>query len=232
MHTYSVFDLDLTTMLFHFYFLSIFTDLISLQDDNEILQLPLIKLQEKQNKQGDEILFMTKKNEDDVFMGNKAELADKIANIIILFTDVISKDKKAINYNYQQLLELLLRSKEKEKDEMTNVLESKNDEEREIDTFFKQHKLGQWSIGEQKGFRNYEKGTYDQEREAIDKMVAREANLKTRNIVTDMNRDIFQLDMIAEEAVDDRIDSEENMITYMGEDAEPEEYGMDGDENY
>ena len=102
MHTYSVFDLDLTTMLFHFYFLSIFTDLISLQDDIEILQLPLIKLQEKQNEQGDERLFMTKANEVDVLMGNKAELADKIANIIILFTDVISKDKKAINYNYQQ----------------------------------------------------------------------------------------------------------------------------------
>ena len=101
-----------------------------------------------------------------------------------------------------------------------------------VDTFFKQHKLGQWSIGEQKGFRNYEKGTYDKEREAIDKMAAREANSNNRNIVTDMNRDIFQLDMIAEEAVDDRIEREENMITYMGEDAEPEEYGMDGDENY
>ena len=63
-------------------------------------------------------------------------------------------------------------------------------------------------------------------------MAAREANSNNRNIITDMNRDIFQLDMIAEEAVDDRIEREENMITYMGEDAEHEEYGMDGDENY
>ena len=228
-YSYSVFDIDLTTMLFHFYFLSILTDLISLQDDTEILQLPLINLQ---NEQTEETLFMSNEDNLDVLVGNKAELADKIANIIIVFTDVISKDKKAINYNYQQLLELLLRSKEKEKDDMTNDLESKNDEEREIDTFFKQHKLGKWSIGEQKGFRNYDKGTYDQERETMDKMAAREANSNNRNIITDMNRDIFQLDMIAEEAVDDRIEREENMITYMGEDAEPEEYGMDGDENY
>ena len=156
-------------LLHHFYFLSILTDLISLQDDTEILQLPLINLQ---NEQTEETLFRSNEDNLDVMVGNKAELADKIANIIIVFTDVISKDKKAINYNYQQLLELLLRSKEKEKDDMTNDLESKNDEEREIDTFFKQHKLGKWSIGEQKGFRNYDKGTYDQERETMDKMAA------------------------------------------------------------
>ena len=215
--------------MFHFYFLSILTDLISFQDDTELLQLPLLKTQ---NEQTEETLFMAREDDIDVLIGNKAELADKIANIIIVFTDVICKDKKAINYNYQQLLELLLRSKEKEKDDMTNVLENKNDEEREIDTFFKQHKLGKWSIGEQKGFRNYDKGTYEQEREIMDKMATREATLNNRNIVTDMNRDIFQLDMIAEEAADDRIDREDNMITYMGEDAEPEDYGMDGDENY
>jgi hypothetical protein len=228
-HSYSVFDIDLTTLLFHFYFLSILTDLISFQDDTELLQVPLLKTQ---NEQTEETLFMAREDDIDVLIGNKAELADKIANIIIVFTDVICKDKKAINYNYQQLLELLLRSKEKEKDDMTNVLENKNDEEREIDTFFKQHKLGKWSIGEQKGFRNYDKGTYEQEREIMDKMATREATLNNRNIVTDMNRDIFQLDMIAEEAADDRIDREDNMITYMGEDAEPEDYGMDGDENY
>jgi len=229
MHSYSVFDIDLTTLLFHFYFLSILTDLISFQDDTELLQLPLLK---SQTEQTEENLFMTKEDASDVLVGNKAELADKIAHIIIVFTDSICVDKKAINYNYQQLLELLLRSKEKEKDDMTNDLESKNDEEREIDTFFKQHKLGKWSIGEQKGFRNYEKGTYDQERETMEKMAAREVNLNNRNIVTDMNRDIFQLDMIAEEAADDRIEREDNTITYMGEDAEPEDYGMDGDENY
>jgi hypothetical protein len=219
-------------MLFHFYFLSILTDLITLQDDTEILEQPLLKLKEKQDEENEETLFIDRGDNIDVLMGNKAELADKIANIIIVFSDIVCKDKKAINYNYQQLLELLLRSKEKEKDDMTNDLESKNDEEREIDTFFKQHKLGKWSIGEQKGFRNYDKRTYDQERETIEKMAAREVNANNRNIVTDMNRDIFQLDMIAEEAVDDRIEREENMITYMGEDAEPEEYGMDGDENY
>jgi hypothetical protein len=231
-HSYSVFDLDLTTMLFNFYFLSIFTDLISLQDDTEILQQPLLKTQENQDEQNEETIFMANEDNIDILVGNKSELADKIANIIIVFTDIVCKDKKAINYNYQQLSELLLRSKEKEKDDMTSQLENETDAEREIDTFFKQHKLGKWSIGEQKGFRNYDKKTYEQERETMEKMASREANSNNRNIVTEMNRDIFELDMIAEEEVDDRIDREENMITYMGEDAEPEEYGMDGDENY
>jgi hypothetical protein len=38
--------------------------------------------------------------------------------------------------------------------------------------------------------------------------------------------------MLNEEAADEGQDQEDNMITYMGEDAEPEDYEMDGDENY
>ena len=44
--------------------------------------------------------------------------------------------------------------------------------------------------------------------------------------------DIFELDMIAEDMTNGDQEREDNIITYMGEDAMPEEYDMDGDENY
>jgi hypothetical protein len=66
----------------------------------------------------------------------------------------------------------------------------------------------------------------------MEKIATREVKLNKRNVVTDMNRDIFALDMLNEEAADEGQDQEDNMITYMGEDAEPEDYEMDGDENY
>ena len=71
-----------------------------------------------------------------------------------------------------------------------------------------------------------------QEREEMEKMALREAQVNKRSVVTDMNRDIFNLEMLAAEGNDEMIDREDNIITYMGEDAEPEDYDMDGDENY
>jgi hypothetical protein len=38
--------------------------------------------------------------------------------------------------------------------------------------------------------------------------------------------------MLEEDAANEEADREDNMINYMGEDAEPEDYDMDGDENF
>jgi hypothetical protein len=226
---YSIFDLDLTTLLFKFYFFTALMDLIAFQNDKEILSLPLKQLEASEE---DEELFMTKANEMDILSGNQTELAEKIASLILAFTNLICKDKNAINYNYKSLMELLLRSKEKEKEGITDYLKNMSDEEREVENLFKGNKLGRWSVGEQKGFRTYDTQTYDQEREDMEKTAIKEVQLNKRSVVTDMNRDIFRLDMLTEETADADMDKEDNIITYMGEDAEPEDYEMDGDENF
>jgi len=231
-YKYSAFDLDLTSALFKFYFFSILTDLVALQADQDILHLPLLKLQESSSTDEDEDLFMSKAVEMEVLVGNQAELAEKICNIIVCFTNLICKDKSAIDYNYKSLMELIMRSKEKEKDEITDYLKNMTVEEREVENLFKGSKLGRWSKGEQKGIRIYDKDTYDEERGEMEQMALREAQLNKRSVVTDMNRDIFSLEMLSTELSDDQIDREDNTITYMGEDAEPEDYGMDGDENF
>jgi hypothetical protein len=231
-YKYSAFDLDLTSALFKFYFFSILTDLVALQGDKDILHLPLLKLQESSSTDEDEDLFMSKAVEMEVLVGNQAELAEKICNIIVCFTNLICKDKSAIDYNYKSLMELIMRSKEKEKDEITDYLKNMTVEEREVENLFKGSKLGRWSKGEQKGIRIYDKDTYDEERGEMEQMALREAQLNKRSVVTDMNRDIFSLEMLSTELSDDQIDREDNTITYMGEDAEPEDYGMDGDENF
>ena len=227
---YSTFDLDLTALLFKFYVTSVLTDLIAFKDDNTVLQVPLLKLQESSTE--DENLFMDKAADMDVLAGNQTELINKIAKIIVVFTNVICKDKNAIDYNYESLMNLILRSKEKEKDDITDYLKELTVEERKVDDMFKMNKLGRWGKGEQKGLRSYDTNTYDQERDEMEQMARREAKLNKRSVVTDMNRDIFDLELIAEENNDERIEQEDNLITYMGEDGEPEEYGMDGDENY
>jgi hypothetical protein len=227
---YSAFDLELTTLLFQFYFISVLSDLISFKSDVDILQVPLLKLQELSSE--DENLFMDKAAEMDVLVGNQAELSEKIVRLLVSFTNLICKDKRAIDYNYNSLMDLIMRSKEKEKDEITDYFKEMSIEEREVENLFKMNKLGRWSKGEQKGIHTYDTNTYDQEREEMEQMALREARLNKRSIVTDMNRNIFELEMISEENNNDMLDKEDNIITYMGEDAEPEDYDMDGDENF
>jgi hypothetical protein len=164
--------------------------------------------------------------------GNQAELANKIEAIIASFTNFISKDKQNIDYNYKSLMDLILRSKEKEKDEITGYLGKMTVEEREVEDLFKDNKLGRWSKGQQKGVHTYVGKTYDEEREEMEKIAINEVKLNKRNVVTDMNRNIYELEMLNEEAAVADIEKEDNIITYMGEDGEPEDYDMDGDENY
>ena len=229
-HKYSAFDLDLNVYLFKFYFLSILTDLMNLKDDEEILQLP-ISSTEDTSMSAEDLLFASAANSD-VLEGNKVELSEKIASLIVTFTNLICDDKQTVDYNYASLMEVILRSRVKEKDEITDYLGKMTVEERAVENLFKNNKLGRWSKGEQKGVHTYDTKTYDQEREDMEKMAQNEARLNKRCAVTDLNRDIYALEMLEEDAANEEADREDNMINYMGEDAEPEDYDMDGDENF
>ena len=106
------------------------------------------------------------------------------------------------------------------------------DEEREVDTIFKNQQLERWSKGLQKGLVNYQKDTYDDERETMEKQMLIDIRLNKNKDVNDMNRDIYRFDMLAEEQTDAAIEDEEMRIDYMGEDADFEEFGLDGDEEF
>ena len=214
---YSAFDLRLTSLLFKFYFLSALTDLIALKEDKELLSLSLQKEEES---------FTNKAYEADILAGNQADLASKIADIIVSFTNFISKDKKKIDHNYKSLMDFILRAKEKEKDEITSYLGKMTVEEREVEDLFKDNKLGRWSKGQQKGVHSYVGATYDEEREEMERIALRDAQLSKRGA------DPNDLEAVGQEGVDAEQDREDNQITYLGEDGEPEDYDMDGDEEF
>ncbi len=226
---YSAFDLNLTALLFKFYFLNVLSDLIALQTNKDILRIPLKQLEEEEE---DEEAFITKANERDILAGNQAELGEKISAIIVSFTNFICKDKKDIDQNYKSLMDLILRAKEHEKEEITEYLGKMTPEERKIENKLKANKLGRWSKGEQKGIHTYQAKTYDEEREEMEKMAIREIQMNKRSVVTDMNRNIYALEKAADDAAGAEQEQEDNNITYMGEDGEPEEFEMDGDETY
>ena len=80
---------------------------------------------------------------------------------------------------------------EKEKEQITDFLQDLSDEERNIETIFKKHKLERWGAGLQKGLTQYVQETYDQERAALEKQALMDVKLGKNMFVTDMNRDIY-----------------------------------------
>ena len=130
------------------------------------------------------------------------------------------------------MLDRVLRAREKEKDDITGRLKNMTDEEREVETIFKNQQLERWNKGLQKGLVSYQKGTYDEEREAMEKQMVMDARLNKNKDVSDMNRDMYRFDMLAEDQEAAAIEDEAMHIDYMGQDADYEELGLDGDEEF
>ena len=122
---------------------------------------------------------------------------------------MIYDEKKEINRNYQSFMEIILRSKEKEKDIITDYLGSMTVEERRVEDVFKANKLERWSRGQQKGLYMYESKTYEEERLEMEQQALREARLNKKDVITDRNRDIFDLELMIHEDNEKELDVNE-----------------------
>ena len=74
------------------------------------------------------------------------------------------------------------------------------------------------------------KETYDEEREAIENRANIEAKMGKMSMVTDMNRDIYALDIQEQDDVDAEIERDEMDLSGLAED---DDFGeRDGDEHF
>jgi hypothetical protein len=132
----------------------------------------------------------------------------KLKSLVKIIT-IFMTYKKTIYYSAESINEKNIKSKETEKNKMTNFLEKLNNEEREIEKIFKANKLGMWGVGLEKGMTQYVKETYDAEITEID----------------GINRELTEDDMA--EIADDH---EANDITDVLDDDDSGE--MDSDQNF
>ena len=171
-------------------------------------------------------------SEMDIISGEMLKRSELMTSFILEVVGIFSKTKRQMDYSYEDIIHRVNVSKEKEKDQFTRRLKDLSDEEREIENIMKGHKMETWSKGLSKGVTQYVRDTYDDERQAMERTMALEQKVGQKDFVSDMNRDIYMLEAMDEEARADAIDAEESHIDYMGEDADFEEMGMDGDERF
>jgi hypothetical protein len=235
-YLYSVFDRRLCLLIFKHYFYSILVEYISLVDDEDII----LRLTSKPAEMLSDALQPSMSLLDDeadelisnleVASGEKKLLSEKIANVLSIFVNIICNDKKTIDYNYSTLMERIHRAKEKEKDVITTYLKDLTDEEREVESLFKNSRLGKWSKGLQKGLRVYQKDTYDEERDTLESQTLIDMKLGKSDLVTNMNRNIYAMDAIAEQSEQALIEMEELNMQLQPDD---DDYGdNDGDEQF
>lgn len=216
----SIFDERMTRLLFKFYMLDLIMQMIELTDREELYQQqmdrpcnPLLRPQEVDVAMvGDQFPML------EIMSGAKKDMSEKVAKAICGFMAMVCGNKKAIDLNYDELMDKVTRSKEKEKDMIVQFLTDLSDEEREIENLFKNHRIGQWSVGMQKGFRVYQGDTYDKEREDIEKRTILERKLKQVDGVTEGLMDMFALDAIMEGDEAALIEADAFGIEYNGED--------------
>ena len=124
-------------------------------------------------------------------------------------------------------MDIVFKIRQKEKDTFTDRLKVMTIESKDVDTMMKQHKLGDWSKGLQKGLTIYDKNTYDEDRDEMEKLVNIENKLlkqKHGEAIDDLDR----MDYIDNERAENEMDAEDNDLRNLNDNYD-EEYG-NGDE--
>ena len=114
-----------------------------------------------------------------------------IVELLFAYADIVDDERAATDMNAQTIKERVRRTKDKEKEIIVEGFDVMTKEQRETEKFFKDHRIGDWNVGMQKGLRQYVKDTYDREREEMEQQQRKERQLSRRDFVSDMQREIF-----------------------------------------
>jgi len=165
------------------------------------------------------------------------ELKSMVANLLLVFFDIIMSDKAAINVNKKTIKEDITQSKDKEKDIITREFRDMQITEREVENIKKNLRLGDWNVGATKGLRSYVPETYEQEREEMEREFRREedkAKIEKRvcknDKVTERMKDIFADE--EEERQHQEGIIEEDLADEFNLQGDDDDYGMDDDGAY
>jgi hypothetical protein len=219
---YSVFDKRTCELLFEHYFLHTLSVYKNLAEDKNMLIVTSIEnvevsAQTIENMQDEELHFASKETPT-LMLGNIKDMKIRVAKLLASYLTIMSNHKDIVDLSYDKIMEVVFKSREREKDTFTDRLQAMTDEERDADTILKINKLGLWSKGMQKGLTTLDKDFYDEEQEFRDKMNQAERNIRRKNPgANDENIDILLDDYIEQQQIDQEIDDEVYDMEFMNE---------------
>ena len=148
--------------------------------------------------------------EEDILRGREMEVRYDISNLLIGYLRIMHKQKKVLNISNKDINENVLKSKEKEKAKITKNLGDLSVEERKVQDIMKNHRIGEWSLGQTSALYIYDENQYEKERMEIMEDALRELELGGIDGVSERNSQIISFDLDQERAVQARINRELN----------------------
>lgn len=128
--------------------------------------------------------------------GKKEKRNTKVGNFLKEVLSLFYNQKENIlNYSNDDIKYMILKAKEKEKEKIKNTLKNMSIEEREVEDYKKQHKLGKWNIGQTSGIFKYDQKTFANELEDLLGDLSDELQIGMNDEVTEMRRQIFGAQM-------------------------------------
>ena len=212
---YSVFDKETIYLLFTQCFLSVIYEYMVVSDDMEYSNIDKevhktnvrMSIREQSNssnmltsvdledeEQSEEFQRMSQKQ-----TGKHLELKERVSSLLLTFLDIEKENKETVDFSYEQIKKRVNRSKDKEKQEIIEFLGNMSIDERKVEDMFKNYRIGRWNVGQQKGLVQYDKNTYDRERDDL-LMKLYEGDSGEIDEVNQMLRDVYELDADEEQA--------------------------------
>ena len=215
---YSLFSKRTIYMLYMYTWYSVLYEYIMATDDIDLLQTDLRERKKERREtireNADPLAIQmsesvnTEQDTDDVnelmeiqiVAGNKVELKERVAALLMAYLQIDESNKTAIDYSYTGLSDRVTKSKQDEKKMITDFLRNLDSEERQVENLKKIMKLGRWSVGLQKGIVSYDKNTYDREQHEL--------------LLQEMGMDE---DNQMEQGIDDLVEDEVNLADEQGD---------------
>ena len=109
-----------------------------------------------------------------------------------------------MNLSRENILNGIMKSKVKEKSFITERLKDMSKERREIENLMKNHKLGNWGLGQTRALFEYDENQYDKERMEMENIILAEMRAGVTDDVTLENREIYMMDHLEELDIETR----------------------------
>jgi hypothetical protein len=225
--TFSVFDNRTVHLLYKYYFLELLAEYTRMVDYEGVIITETVPVEE------DELIAATLRAEEaatgmveevQILQVERTVVGKTIVELLFAYSDIVDDERAATDMNADAIKERVRRTKDKEKDIIVEEFDNMTKDQREIEKFFKDHRMGDWNVGMQKGLRQYVGDTYDRERDEMEQQLRKERQLNRRDFVSDMQREIF-LDGDAEREAD-QIEAEEYSLRALPTD---DDYGDQDD---
>ncbi len=228
-----VIDEQTSRSLFEYYLLRVLIHYIELADEANMIVTEVkrtdvvddiftVEYNEERETRSDLTMGYHLEQNTQILTGNKRELKQKTAELLITFMEIFRYEKDMIDVTYEDIQDRIFKLKEREKDLITDKLKGMSDERRDVDTILKISKLkgtdNDYSKGLQKGLTILDKEFYDQEQEFRDNMERAERQIRKKNKdATDENIDILLDEYMEQQQMEREIDEDAYDMGYLNE---------------